>query len=346
MRFLFIGGTGLISTACVELALAQGHEVWMLNRGLTSPLPVPDGVRRLTADARDPAALAGAVRGLSFDSVVQWIGFTPEQIVPDLEVFGSRGLDVGQYVYISSASAYQKPPGHYLVTEETPLENPFWQYSRDKIASERLLLEAHDATGFPVTVVRPSFTYGLTQIPVSVNSWQRPYTLIARMRRGAPILVPGDGTSLWTLTHNRDFAVGLIGLLGNPAAIGQAVHITSDEVLTWNQIYAAVAAAAGVELRALHVPSDALIAAHPDEYEGGLWGDKAHSIVFDNAKIRSLVPGFAPSIPFAEGIKDVVAWFDGHPEHQAIDAEADALWDRVAAVYTEALRQVASAVEA
>jgi nucleoside-diphosphate-sugar epimerase len=339
MRVLFVGGTGLISSASVGLAVGRGHEVWLLNRGATRDLPMPDGVHRLFVDARDPAALRAAVQGLSFDSVVQWIGFTPDQIAPDVEIFGRAGLDVGQYVYISSASAYQKPPRSYLVTEDTPLENPYWQYSRDKIASETLLSRAAEESGFPVTIVRPSFTYGPTQVPVSVNSWGKPYTILDRMRRGDPVVVPGDGTSLWTLTHNRDFAVGLVGLLGNPAAIGEAVHLTSDEVLTWNEIYASVAAAAGVELKALHVPTEALMAADP-EFEGSLWGDKAHSAVFDNTKIRSLVPDFAPSIPFAEGIKESVAWFDANPDRQVVDETAEAVWDRVVEVYSQALERV------
>lgn len=339
MRMLFIGGTGLISSASVGLARRRGHQVWLLNRGRTTDLPVPDGAHRIVADARDPLAVRAAVRDLAFDSVVQWIGFTPEQIAPDVETFGASGLDVGQYVYVSSASAYQKPPRSYVITEDTPLANPFWQYSRDKIASERLLQRAAEESGFPVTIVRPSFTYGPTQIPVSVNSWGKPYTVLDRMRRGDPIIIPGDGTSLWTLTHHRDFAVGLVGLLGNPASIGEAVHLTSDEVLTWNEIYAAVAAAAEVELNALHVPTDALIAADP-EFEGGLWGDKAHSAVFDNTKIRSLVPDFAPSIPFAEGIRESVAWFDASPDRRLVDAEAEAVWDRVVAIYADALGRV------
>jgi dTDP-D-glucose 4,6-dehydratase len=313
--------------------------VWLLNRGRTSAIPVPEGVHRLTADARDPQAVRDALRGSTFEAAVQWIGFTPEQVAPDLDTFGPDGLDVGQYLYISSASAYQKPPEHYLITESTPLDNPFWQYSRDKIACERLLEAAHRDTGFPVTVVRPSLTYGLNQIPVCLASWAHPYTIVERMRRGAPVIIPGDGTSLWTVTHNRDFAVGLVGLLGNPAAIGEAVHITSDEVLTWNQIYTAVAAAAGVPLNALHVPTDALIAAAPD-LEGSLWGDKVHSAVFDNSKIRSLVPDFAPSVPFAEGIRQTLAWFDAKPDRRTLDHEAAAVWDRVAEVYTDALARV------
>lgn len=339
MKLIFIGGTGLISSACVALAVRQGHEVWVLNRGRSHALPLPPEVRTLVADAGDPGAMAGAVAGHRFDAVLQFVAYTPDQVKRDIEAFAG----CGQYVFISSASAYQKPPGHYLVTESgTPLDNPFWRYSRDKIECERELLAAYAQRNFPVTIVRPSFTYGPSQIPVAVGSWERPFTIVDRMRRGAAILVPGDGTSLWTLTHNTDFAAGLLGLLGNPAAIGEDVHITSDEVLTWNDIYAQLAAAAGTTATLLHVPTDALIAADPS-YLGSLWGDKAHSVVFDNSKIRRLVPGFAARVPFAQGIGETVAWFDAVPARQAIDADANARWDRIGAIYTEALDQVAAA---
>ena len=336
VRLLFLGGTGVISPACVDLAVARGHDVWVLNRGLTVGPGLAEGVRRLTADVTDPAAVRAATAGLSFDAVVQWVGFTPDQIERDIALFG----EAGQYVFISSATVYHKPPPHYLVSEATGLGNPYWSYAQNKIACEERLRSAYADTGFPVTIVRPSLTYGLTQIPLGVGSWSRPFTIVDRMRRGAPIIVPGDGTSLWTVTHNSDFAVGLLGLLGNERAIGEAVHITSDEVLTWNDIYAAVGAAAGVEPNVLHVPTEALVAADP-ELAGSQYGDKAHSVVFDNAKIRSLVPGFTATVPFRRGIRDTVAWFDADPSRQSIDEDANALWDRVASVYTEALRRVA-----
>jgi nucleoside-diphosphate-sugar epimerase len=337
VKVLFVGGTGLISTACVDLAAARGVDLWLLNRGRTRNVPVPAGVRQVQADAHDPVAIKAALGGERFDAVVQWIGFAPEQVASDIDTFA----DAGQYVFVSSASAYEKPPRHYLVSEATtPLVNPFWQYSRDKITCEELLLAAHAERGFPVTIVRPSFTYGVSQIPLAVNSWTHPYTVLDRMRRGGKIIVPGDGTSLWVLTHNSDFAKGLVGLLGNPAAVGEAVHITSDEVLTWNDIYAAVGAAAGVEPDLLHVPSAALVAADP-EAEGGLWGDKSHSIVFDNAKIRLLVPDFVATVPFAEGIRESVAWFDADPTRCIVDATTAEHWDRVVTVYTEALARVA-----
>jgi nucleoside-diphosphate-sugar epimerase len=336
VKLLFIGGTGIISTACVHRAMALGHEVSVLNRGHTHGPDLPDGVTRLVADAYDPDAVRAAMAGQAYDSVVQWVGFTPDHVERDIEVFA----DAGQYVFISSATVYRKPPSHYVITENTPLSNPLWPYAHNKILCEDRLRAAYAERGFPMTIVRPSHTYGLTQIPVSVGSWTRPYTIVDRMRRGAKIIIPGDGTSLWTVTHSSDFAVGLVGLLGHPDAVGEAVHITSDDVLSWNDIYAHVAAAAGVDLDVLHVPSDALAAAEPDLL-GSLWGDKAHSLVFDNSKIRRLVPDFDPRVPFGEGIRDTVAWFDAHPSHQGIDEAVNELCDRVAAVYAEALRRVA-----
>jgi nucleoside-diphosphate-sugar epimerase len=239
-------------------------------------------------------------------------------------------------VFISSASVYEKPPSNWLITESTPKRNPFWQYSRDKIACEELLRQAHSEAGFPATIIRPSLTYGPSQIPVAVNSWSKPYSVIDRMRRGAKVIVPGDGTSIWTITHNSDFAKGLIGLLGHPMAIGEDFHITSDESLTWNQIYQLTANAAGVEPDLLHVPSDGIIASDPD-LEGSLWGDKAHSAVFDNSKLRSLVPDFKATLPFSLGIEEAVGWFDANASRREIDHEANARWDRLALVYEEAL---------
>jgi nucleoside-diphosphate-sugar epimerase len=226
-----------------------------------------------------------------------------------------------------------------MITESTPLVNPFWQYSRDKIACEELLVDAFEKDGFPATIIRPSLTYGLTQIPVVIGSWDRPFTIVDRMRRGKKIIVPGDGTSIWTITHNSDFAKGLVPLFGHPGAIGEDFHITSDEALTWNQIYQLVGTAAGVEPDILHVPSDGLVAADPDQL-GNLWGDKAYSSVFDNAKLKALVPDFHANVPFGEGIARTVEWFDAHRHRQEIDDDANEGWDRVAEVYVEALRLV------
>jgi nucleoside-diphosphate-sugar epimerase len=336
MRVLFIGGTGLISSGCIAATEAAGHELWLLNRGRSSLESTVPAQRTITADAADPAALREALGGHEFDTVVQWVGFTPEHVAQDIETFASAG----QYVFISSASAYEKPPSHWLVTESTPLRNRYWDYSRKKIACEQVLREAHASSGFPITIVRPSLTYGLSQIPTIIGSWERPFTIVDRMRRGAKVIVPGDGTSIWTLTHNSDFAKGLVGLFGKPGAIGEDFHITSDEALDWNQIYALVAEAAGVELDLLHVPSDGIVAADPG-LTGSLLGDKIYSTVFDNSKLRGIVPDFQATVPFRDGIRETVAWFDADPSRQAIDHAANELWDRIVAIYSQALRLVA-----
>lgn len=333
MRVLFLGGTGLISSACADLAAARGIELWLLNRGSTRTVPAPEGARTVLGDVRDEQRLREVVREVRPDVVVQWVAYTPEQVARDL-----RAVDgVGQYVFISSASAYEKPPSHWLVREDaTALRNPYWQYSRDKIACE----EAVRAGDVPWTVVRPSLTYGPSQIPVCVGSWDRPWTIVDRMRRGRPILVPGDGTALWTVTHNSDFARGFVPLLGLDAALGLDVHVTSEEALTWDAIYTTLADAAGAEVELLHVPSDALVAADPEQ-EGSLLGDKIHSTVFDLTRLRSLVPSFAPQVPFAEGIRETVAWFEAEPVRRQVDRELDAHWDRLASVYQRALAEAA-----
>ncbi len=338
MRVLFVGGTGLISSACSVAAERAGHELWLVNRGQSTLPPAVPEDRIIIADATDSAPLRQALHGMAWDVVVQWVGFRPDHVADDVETFA----DAGQYVYISSASVYEKPPSSWLITERTPTVNPFWEYSQLKIACEQVVRQAHVESGFPMTIVRPSLTYGDSQIPVIVGSWERPFTIVERMRRGAKILVPGDGTAIWTLTHNSDFAKGLIGLFGQQPAIGEDFHITSDEALSWNQIYGLVGEAAGVEPDILHIPSDAIVAADPAEL-GSLWGDKSNSSVFDNTKLRSVVPDFAATTPFAAGIRDTVAWFDAEPGRQVIDDTANALWDRLAAIYTEALRHAAVA---
>jgi len=325
MKLLFIGGTGLISEAVSRLAVEKGHELVLFNRG-NRPIFIPPGAEVVTGDIRDPEGAARALDGREFDAVVDWIAFTPEHVRTDIGLFRGR---TKQYVFISSASVYQKPLQHYIVTEDgTPLDNPYWQYARDKIACERLLREEGTASGFPHTIVRPSYTYGDTMIPASLNSWHHPWSIVARIRRGKPVIVHGDGTSLWTMTHNTDFAKGFIGLLGHPSAIGEAFHITSDEVLTWNQIYEAIGAAAGRKPELVHIASDFLGAFDP-ELKGGLLGDKAVSAVFDNTKIKRLVPEFRADVPFAEGIKRTVAWFEKHPERCTVDeawsAQVDAM---------------------
>jgi nucleoside-diphosphate-sugar epimerase len=329
MKILFIGGSGLISSACSDLAVERGQELTLLNRGRFDRYPAPAGAHVLAGDIHDETALAETLQQRRFDVVVDWIAYTPEDIQRDLRLFSGR---TGQFVFISSASAYQKPPKHYLITEETPLENPFWEYSRNKIACEARLMQAYRETKFPVTIVRPSLTYGPSQIPLCVGSWQHPYTVIDRMKKGKQILVPGDGTSLWVLTWNGDFAVGFLGLLGNPKALGEAYHITSDEVLSWNQIYAEVGRALGVEPQIVHVPSE-LIAAYDPDAIGSLIGDKINSSVFDNAKIKKLVPEFKCRVPWSEGVRRAIAWHAADPARQTIDERANAVWDQILAAY-------------
>jgi nucleoside-diphosphate-sugar epimerase len=332
MRILFIGGTGIISTACTSLALARGHDVFLCVRGQHGPAPA--GATTLTADLHDERAAAAALGGRSWDAVVDFIAFTPEDIERDLRLFRGR---TGQFVFISSASAYQRPATHHLVTESTPLANPFWDYSRNKIACEERLVRALREEAFPVTIVRPSLTYGDTQVTLAVNSWERSYTAIDRMRRGLPVIVPGDGSSLWTVTHNSDFAKGLVGLLGHQQATGHAFHITSDEVLTWDQIYRAAAAAAGVPAPELvHIASDFIAACLPEE-AGGLIGDKSTSVVFDNSKIKRYVPDFVATTRYTEGVARTIAWYDADPARRQVDDAASARWDRLIAAYRRGL---------
>ncbi len=324
MRVLFIGGTGIISSACSRLALEQGFELYVMNRGQTTARPLPSGARLLRGDVQDRGSVEHALGTLQFDCVCNFIAFTPEQVERDIELFSQR---TRQYIFISSASVYKKPISHWPITESTPAYNPFWQYSRDKIACEERLLLAWRKQGFPATIVRPSHTYDATLLPFD------PYlgggTVLERMRRGKPVIVHGDGTSLWTLTHHRDFAPGLVGLLGNPKAIGETVHITSDELLSWNEIYELVARAAGVEPRWVHVPSHCIARHHP-AWGAGLLGDKAHSVWFDNSKIRRFVPSFRPSIPFARGVHEIIEFYRENPDYQPLDPKLDALMDQLA----------------
>jgi nucleoside-diphosphate-sugar epimerase len=323
MNVLFIGGTGIISSACTQLAAERGHQLYLLNRGQSSRA-VPAGVKVLRGDVRDPASLAAALGDLSFDAVVNWVAFTPEHIEADLAAFRGR---TRQYVFISSASAYQKPISLLPITESTPLHNPFWQYSLNKIACEERLLRAYREDGFPVTIVRPSHTYDQTLLPMDGG-----YTAVARMRAGKRVIVHGDGTSLWVLTHHRDFAVGFVGLLGNPHALGETFHITGNELQSWNAIFAEVARAAGTTADIVHLPSE-MIAAFDADWGAGLLGDKAHSVIFDNTKIRRIVPDFNPVIPFARGADEIMAWYDADPARQVIDTALDARMDALLAAY-------------
>ena len=325
MKVLYIGGTGNISTASSKLAIEQGVELWHLNRGKTG-IEIP-GVQNITANIYKPEEAREALKDHTWDVVVNWIAFTPEHIKTDLDLFQGK---TKQYIFISSASIYQKPPTFPIITESTPLYNPFWQYSRDKIACENLLMEAYQQIGFPVTIVRPSHTYDKT-IPVAIGGWTE-YTIIDRLKKGKPVIIHGDGTSLWTLTHSDDFAQGFNGLLGNIRAIGHPVHITSDEVLTWNQIYQCVADAAGTELNAVHISTDFISEIAPGEKDG-LWGDKSHCAVFDNSKIKSLVPGFTTSVPFSEGIKRTLSWFEADPVRMVVNPDTNAMMDNILNAY-------------
>jgi nucleoside-diphosphate-sugar epimerase len=325
VKALFIGGTGFISTAVSRQAVNAGIELYLLNRGLRSA--APPGTHGLTADINNPEEVRAALRGLRFDAVVNWIAYTPEDIERDLSLFKGQ---IGQYVFISSAAAYQKPPARYVITEETPLVNPFWDYARGKIACEERLTRAHAEEGFPATIVRPSHTYE-TNFPVAVGGGGT-YTLADRMKKGLPVIVHGDGTSLWTLTHAEDFARGFLGLLGNTEAVGQAFHITSDEVLTWEQIYRTIAEALGVEANVLHVPSDFIARVVP-RLEGTLHGDKKWSAVFDNGKIKKFVPTYRAAVTFSEGIRRTLAWFEADERRRRVDESLVGEMDLIVSSY-------------
>lgn len=327
MKVLFIGGTGKISSACSPLAVKKGIDLYLLNRGQTDR-SIPEGAHVLHGDIRDPESARAALEGHTFDAVVDWIAFTPDQIETDLALFRGR---TGQYIFISSASAYQTPLASLPITESTPLDNPLWLYSRNKIACEERLMRAYREEKFPITIVRPSHTYDKTMLPFTGG-----YTVVDRMRKGKQVIVHGDGTSLWTMTHHKDFAVAFVGLLGNNHAIGDAYHITSDELLTWNQIYGTVAAAAGVDdPQLVHVPSD-LLAAYDADWGAGLLGDKSNSVIFDNTKIKRIVPDFVAPTPFVRGAEEVMAWFDADPARQVVDEAHDALEDRILSGYAKA----------
>jgi nucleoside-diphosphate-sugar epimerase len=338
MKILFIGGSGVISRAVAQQTLAAGHELWLLNRGRRRPI---DGARTIVADIADLDAVRVALRGHTWDVVVQFIAFGPADIRRDVELFQSK---TRQYIFISSASVYQKPLEHYRVTESTPRANPYWEYARLKIACEDELATARRATGFPGVIVRPSYTYGEDLVPLTLNASGKSWTLVDRLRRSAPVIIPGDGNSLWTMTHNSDFARGLIGLFGNPAAVGEAFHITSDEVLTWNQIFAQVADAAGASKpKFVHIATDFILSCVPSA-EGSLVGDKLVSAVFDNTKIKRFVPGFAAQTRFADGIRRTIAWFDADPARHVIDEGINQRWDKLVAAYESGLTQAKLAI--
>jgi nucleoside-diphosphate-sugar epimerase len=322
LRILFIGGTGVISSACVPRVLAAGHELTVLNRGGTGLRPLPSGVEQLRVDIRDAEATREVLGDRDFDVVVDFVAYTTAHVQSDVDIFSSR---TGQYVFISSASAYHKPPRRVPVTESTPLHNPYWQYSRDKIACEELLMAAYRDKGFPVTIVRPSHTYDRTSMPID-GGW----TQIDRMRRGLPVLVHGDGTSLWTLTHHTDFAKAFVGLLGHTRSLGEAYTITGDDVLTWDQIFTLLGHAAGAEPTLVHVPSDLIASVDPD-WGAGLLGDKAHSMIFDNSKIKALVPDYVATVPFEHGAREMIAWRDEDPSRRVVNEKMNATIDALIA---------------
>ena len=331
MKALFIGGTGKISAAIVRrLVNDMDWEVWLLNRG-NRPEAVPVGAKQITVDINDEAAVREKLAGQFFDCVCEFIGFTPEQVERDYRLF--RGM-TRQYIFTSSASAYHKPAANYIITEGTTLANPLWEYSRNKIACEEFLMRKYREEGFPVTIVRPSHTYDERDIPVAVHGDNGSWQVIERMRQGKPVLIHGDGTSLWTLTFNTDFAVGYTALMGSRHAIGEAFQITGDETLTWNQIYQTIADALGVELNAYHVASDYLTAVGKHagyDFEGALMGDKAVSVVFDNRKLKALAPDMTTRVPFHQGVRIALDYILSHPECQRPDPDFDAWCDRVIA---------------
>ena len=333
MKILFIGGTGIISSACSDLAVARGHELFLVNRSISKKLPVPESATVFQADVHtEEARLATLLADHHFDVVVDYLAYHPHDIERDLRLFSGR---TDQFVFISSASAYQKPVRNYFITEETPLENPYWEYSRNKIACEDRLMQVYREEGFPVTIIRPSHTYGPTQLPFGVSSWMHPWTVVDRMKRGLKVIVPGDGTSLWVLTWNADFAKALVGLLGNDKAIGEVFQITSDEVLSWDQIHLEAYHALDLEPNLIHIPSD-LIAVYDPDSLGSLVGDKANSVVFDNSKVKRFVPDYSCDVNWAEGVRRSLSWFDAHPEFQTIDHEMNMVWDRIISSYQRA----------
>lgn len=325
-KALFIGGTGTISAAITRKLAAEGEwDLWLLNRGNRSEA-VPDGVNVINADVNDEEDVARKLQGMLWDCVCDFIGFTPDQVERDWRLFHDT---TKQYMYISSASAYQKPCLSPFITEGTPLMNPYWEYSRNKAACEDFLMGKYREEDYPVTIIRPSHTYDDRSVPIGVHGKKGSWQVLKRMLEGKPVIVHGDGTSLWTVTHNTDFAKGFVGLMGNPHAIGNAFQITGDETLTWNQIYAAVADALDVEFIPYYVASDFLAAVSDYDFTGSLIGDKAASVIFDNSKLKRAVPGFTPTVRFEQGIRGTIDNILAHPSLQVEDPEFDAWCDKL-----------------
>lgn len=325
MKILFIGGTGLISNACSRIGISRGMDITVLNRSRNHRFPHVNGTKSIVADISNENHLAEILSERKFDVVVDWIAYLAKDIERDLRLFTGK---VGQFVFISSASAYQKPPQSIVITESTPLINPYWQYSRDKIACEADLMQAYKDTGFPVTIVRPSLTYGMGQLPLVMNSWNHPFTIIDRIKRNKPIVIPGDGESLWVMTYNEDFADGFLPLLGNSNSIGESYHITSDEVISWNGLFEQFLNSINLEAELIHIPVNNIVSLFPD-FEGTLIGDKLNSVIFDNSKIRTIVPNFRCQVQWHLGIKRSYDWLMDHPENQTIDQELDQVLDQI-----------------
>jgi Nucleoside-diphosphate-sugar epimerases len=325
MKILFVGGTGTISTSISHLLVAQGHELYLLNRGNRSNL-IPEGAIVLRADVNDEKQVTELIRDLEFDCIADFIAFVPEHLERDYRLFKGK---TKQFIFISSASAYQKPLSDFRVSEATPLANPYWKYSSDKIACEDYMMKLYREDGFPVTIVRPTYTYCDRVVPLGVHGDNGTWPVVKRIQEGKPVIIHGDGTSLWTMTHADDFAKAFVGLIGNIKALGEAVQITSDETLTWNQIYECIANALNVPLKAVHVSSEFLAEASHYPFKEGLIGDKAASAVFDNTKVKRLVPGFEATIRFDRGIKKTIDFILAHPEYQTEDPEFDDWCERV-----------------
>ena len=336
MKILLIGGTGTISMAITRLLAKQNHEVILFNRGGRSS-ELPDNVKVIKGDISNEKEAAALLDGMTFDCVGEFIGFVPEQVQRDYRLFNGK---TKQYIYISSASAYQKPLSHYKITESTPLSNPHWQYSRDKIACEEFLMKMYRENGFPITIVRPSHTYDERSVPLGVHGDKGSWQVIKRIMDGKPVIIHGDGSSLWTITHNSDFAKAYCGLIGNIHAIGEAFHITSDESVTWNQIYQIIADELGVELKACHVPSNFLNAIGPYDFEGTLIGDKTSTVVFDNSKIKRAVPDFTATVRADQGIRNTIRHILAHPELQVCDEDFDKWCDKVINAVNNTINQL------
>lgn len=337
MKALFIGGTGTISMAITELlATNPDWELTLLNRGNRTP-ELPENITVINADINNEEDIAKRLEGMMFDTVCDFIGFVPSQLERDYRLFHHK---TKQFMYISSASAYQKPLSDYRITEGTPLANPYWEYSRNKIACEDYLMKQYREQGFPVTIIRPSHTYDKRSVPLGVHGDNGSWQVVKRMLEGKPVIIHGDGSSLWTMTHNSDFAKAFVGLMGNAHAIGETFQITSDETLTWNQIYQCIADALGVPLRAYYVPSDFLHDVSNYDYQGGLIGDKANSVVFDNSKLKKAVPGFTATVRFDQGIRETVSYVLAHKECQTEDPAFDLWCDKVINALEHAKKEI------